>query len=260
MSSPTILFVPGFWEGPAPFAQVSSLLRGSGFPTEIAALPSTGKLSPGSPSMLDDIAAIRSAVTKLVESGKEVVMVMHSGGGFVGSNAIEGLGIKARGEAERGVIKLVFLTAAVFPEGFKLQPLPFFAIDVCLIFFCLLLCLIFFFSRDPTEFTVVQGGAMHCKSPETNLFNDLDPASAEKWTKELQPQPSEGWADTVTYCGWKDVPSVYLVCENDQVIPAPMQLQLAELAGSKVEKCGAGHMPFLSMPEKVAEVVKNAIA
>ena len=108
--------------------------------------------------------------------------------------------------------------------------------------------------------TNAQGGALHCKSPSTMLFNDLDPASAEEWTKTLQPQPSQGWDDTITYCGWKDVPSVYLVCENDQVIPPPMQLQLAELAGSKVEKCGAGHMPFLSMPEKVAEIVKNAIA
>lgn len=208
-------------------------------------------MSPGNPSMLDDIAAVRSAVTKLVESGKEVVMVMHSGGGFIGSNAIEGLGIKARGEAKGGVIKLVFLAAAVFPEGFKHSPLPFFTIDVSLILAC---------SRPNNIYKdTIQAGALHCKSPEALLFNDLDTASAEKWTKELQPQPSQGWDDTVTYCGWRDVPSVYLVCENDQVIPPPMQLQLAELAGSKVEKCGAGHMSFLSMPEKVADIVKDAI-
>ena len=101
---------------------------------------------------------------------------------------------------------------------------------------------------------------MHCKSPETLLFNDLDAASAENWTKKLSPQPSEGWDQTVTYGGWKDVPSVYLVCENDQVLPPPLQLQMAELAGSKVEQCGAGHIPFLSMPEKVVEVVRDAIA
>ena len=130
MSTPTILFVPGFWEGPAVFAQVCSLLQGYGFPTESVALASTGKLSPGNPSMLDDIATVRTAATKLVESGKKVVMVMHSGGGLIGSNAIEGLGISARGEAKGGIIKLVFLTAAVFPEGFKHSPLPFFTIDV----------------------------------------------------------------------------------------------------------------------------------
>lgn len=137
MSSPTILFVPGFWEGPAPYEHVCSLLERSGFSTEIAALKSTGKVSPGNPTMLDDIAAIRSAVEKLVESGKEVVMVMHSGGGFLGSNAIEGLGTKARGEAKGGVIKLIFVAAAVFPEGFQHQPLPFFTVDVCLILYYL---------------------------------------------------------------------------------------------------------------------------
>lgn len=60
-------------------------------------------------------------------------------------------------------------------------------------------------TRDLTEFRNVQGVALHCKSPKILLFNNIDPALAEKWTKDLQPQPSEGWDDTITYCGWKDV-------------------------------------------------------
>ena len=121
MASPTIVFVPGFWEGSAPFEKVSSILQGYGFPTRVAALPSTGKISPGNPSMLDDIAAIRSIITKLVESRQEVVMVMHSGGGLLGSSAIEGLGIKARGDAKGCVTKIIFVAAALFPEGAQLQ-------------------------------------------------------------------------------------------------------------------------------------------
>ena len=54
------------------------------------------------------------------------------------------------------------------------------------------------------------------------------------------------------------MPSVYLVCENDGCIPPPMQLQMAESAGSKVEKCKAGHMPMISVPERVAEVIMQA--
>lgn len=100
---------------------------------------------------------------------------------------------------------------------------------------------------------------MHSKSPKALLFHDLDPDLADEWEKKLQPQPSKEWDDTVTYCGCKDVPSVYLICENDQVVPAQIQHQLAGLAGSTLETCGAGHMPFLSMPEKVAAVVKGAI-
>jgi len=34
-------------------------------------------------------------------------------------------------------------------------------------------------------------------------------------------------------------------------------VQLAELAGSRIERCAAGHMVMLSMPEKVVELVKS---
>lgn len=125
--SPTILFVPGFWEGAAPFADVSSRLQSKGFQTEVALLASTGTTSPGNPSMQDDIAAIRQKVSELVEAGQEIVMVLHSGGGFLGSNAIEGLTAKAQG-GKIGVSQMVFLAAAVFPEGFEHSPLPFYDI------------------------------------------------------------------------------------------------------------------------------------
>ena len=178
----------------------------------------------------------------------------------MGSNAIEGLSLKARQakQLRGGVSKIVFLSGAVFPEGFKHAPLPFFTYDV---------------STDPVplrqsspsrevrkiwRLKLRQGGAMHCLTPEKLLFNDLDEKTAKAWVEKLQSQPASDWDDTVTYCGWKDVPSVYLVCEGDACIPPPMQLQLAETAGSKIEKCAAGHMAMVSMPEKVVELIVEA--
>ena len=82
--------------------------------------------------MEDDIAAIRSAVKSLVDQGRELVLVLHSGGGFLGSNAIEGLTLPPR-EKEGlagGVKKIVFIAGAVFVEGFEHKPLPFFKIEV----------------------------------------------------------------------------------------------------------------------------------
>ena len=130
--APTIVFVPGFWEGSAPFSHVASLLQAEGYPTEIATLPSTGTVSPGNPSMHDDVAAIRSTIINLVEKGQDVVLVLHSAGGFLGSNAIEGLSLKARQEKKLpgGVSKIVFVAGAVFPEGYTHAPLPFFTYDV----------------------------------------------------------------------------------------------------------------------------------
>jgi len=184
--------------------------------------------------MKDDIASIRTAITKFViEKEEDVILVMHSGGGFIGSNAIEGLGSRERKEKgmKGGVVKIVFLAAAVFPVGFRHGALP---------------------------FTVSEGGALYPINPRTLLFNDLSDEEAETWMKELKSQPAEGWDDTITYAGWTDVPSVYLVCEGDQCIPPPMQEQLASLAGSRVERCDAGHMVMLSLPERVVEVIRGA--
>ena len=99
---------------------------------------------------------------------------------------------------------------------------------------------------------------MHCVTPEKIMLNDLDDKAAKTWVTKLRSQPASGWDDTVSYCGWRDVSSVYLVCEGDACIPPPVQLQLAETAGSRIEKCPAGHMPMLSMPEKVVEVIVKA--
>ena len=125
--SPTVLLVPGFWEGTEPFENVSSLLAKKGLSNSFAPLVSTGTTSPGNPSMRDDIAAIRSSVEALVTAEKDVVMVLHSGGGFLGSNAIEGLSAKQRAQEglKGGVVGIVFLTGAIFPEGYEHQPLPF---------------------------------------------------------------------------------------------------------------------------------------
>ena len=130
---PTILIVPGYWEGPAPFERVASQLKTHGYQTEITELVSTGTTSPGNPSMLDDIAGVRSAVQKLVEDEeKDVILVVHSVPGMLGPSAIEGLGSKARSDVglKGGVRKIVFLAALVTLEGFTHAPLPFFEYDV----------------------------------------------------------------------------------------------------------------------------------
>ncbi|KAL8992608.1 MAG: hypothetical protein Q9169_006973, partial [Polycauliona sp. 2 TL-2023] len=79
--------------------------------------------------MKDDIASIRAAIAPLVEhEEKDVLLVLHSAGAFLGSMAIEGLGVKERKEKGKngGVKKIVFLAGAVWEEGFRHGPLPFF--------------------------------------------------------------------------------------------------------------------------------------
>jgi hypothetical protein len=99
---------------------------------------------------------------------------------------------------------------------------------------------------------------MKLTDPEKLFFNDLDLEQREKWIKKMESQPSSGWDSTITYCGWREVPSVYLICKADQALPVPVQLHMAQLAGSQIEECEAGHMVILSMPDRVVEVIKAA--
>jgi hypothetical protein len=70
----------------------------------------------------------------------------------------------------------------------------------------------------------------------------LPASEALEWSAKLHAQPAENWNGTVQYAGWRDVPSVYIVCKKDAAIPEPLQLQLASMAGSQVEVLDVGHM------------------
>lgn len=99
---------------------------------------------------------------------------------------------------------------------------------------------------------------MFCVTPEKLLFNDLSPEEASVWVEKLSCQPSSGWDDVVDYVGWKKVSSVYLVAENDAILKKDLQLQMAEMAGSQVDRCNAGHCVMIGQPEKCLEVVRKA--
>ena len=271
-SLPHILFVAGFWEGTSVFDSLVSLLRSHNYLADVIPLPSTGTKSPGNPSMKDDVAAIRKAITSTIDEDGEVLLVLHSAGAFLGSMAIEGLSVGERKEKglEGGVGKIVFLARAVWEEGFQHGPLPFFDYQVtcAIIFFSFRMKAIldaFHVLRSKVRFfeafwltPITQGDEMFCVTPEKLLFNDLSPEEAAKWVKKLSCQPPRGWDDVVDYVGWKNVPSVYLVSEGDALLNKEMQLQFAQRAASEVERCSAGHCSMIGQPERCLEVVRKA--
>lgn len=105
-----------------------------------------------------------------------------------------------------------------------------------------------------------QGGACYCVNPEVSLFSDFSEEERAKWMAELKPQPAEGWNDVVSYAGWQIVPTTYLICEGDQLLPVSLQEQCAATAKSRIERCSAGHLVQLSQPKRVIEVIKTTLA
>lgn len=111
-SKPTILLVPGSFAAGNVYAPLVSLFRAQGFSALAAQLPSSQKRYPLPPATLqDDAAHVRGIVEQLLaeEESRQVVVVAHSYGGTVATEAFEGLG--THGEGKGGVRRLVFLTA-----------------------------------------------------------------------------------------------------------------------------------------------------
>ncbi|KAG7008636.1 hypothetical protein G7Y79_00005g017770 [Physcia stellaris] len=233
---PHVVLVPGFWEGPRVYDALLRLLHKHDYQASVIPLQSTGCKSPGNPSMKDDVAFIRECIHAIVQGGggQEVLLVLHSAGAFLGSMAIKDLSVAEREAAGKkgGVAKIVFLAGAILPEGSTHGPAPFFE---------------------------YKGNEMYCVTPEKLLFNDLSAEDATEWCKTLSCQPSSGWDDTIDYAGWEKVPSVYLIAEGDAILSKDMQLEMAKVAGSEVERCSAGHCCMIGQPEKCMEVVLRAM-
>jgi pimeloyl-ACP methyl ester carboxylesterase len=122
MSRPIIVLAPGAWHTPDCFDITREQLHQRGWETEAVAYPSVGA-EPPTKGLADDAAALRSTLERLADDGKEIVLVVHSYGGVVGQNAVEGLGRKQRQAVgkEGGVVVFIYLAAFVVPKGASLK-------------------------------------------------------------------------------------------------------------------------------------------
>lgn len=89
-SKPTLILVPGAWHTPLVYTKIISLLdEAQHFKCTSITLPST--MGDPSTTLLDDITAVRDAITDETNEGRDVVLVCHSYGGAVGCSAVKGL-------------------------------------------------------------------------------------------------------------------------------------------------------------------------
>ena len=121
---PTIVLIQGSFQIPDVYSKLVQGLVYQGYPTIFPRLPSCSNTeSPNFPqvSLVDDALAIRTELVRQVEyEGKYVVVVMHSYGGLVGSEAITEDLTWAKRRAQGlpgGVIHIFFYAAFLINEG-----------------------------------------------------------------------------------------------------------------------------------------------
>jgi hypothetical protein len=118
-TKPAIVLVTGSFCLPELYNDILDPLRAKGYEIAAPALRSVVKKPGPPPTLYDDAAAIQTEVKKFADEGKDVVLIAHSYGGTVASQAVKGLSKTERemqGE-KGGIVRLGFITALVPDEG-----------------------------------------------------------------------------------------------------------------------------------------------
>ena len=141
----TVLFVHGAWGTPRVFRQIIQELQVRGYSALAPHLPTCDAAAlsedPGM-DMAADVKAVEKEIRRLVmDEGKQVLLVPHSYGGVVATEAVaEELGRKRRLAVGKpgGVIGILYVAAFVIAPGTSIEdlnggkPAPFVDVDVCL--------------------------------------------------------------------------------------------------------------------------------
>lgn len=92
------------------------------------------------------------------------------------------------------------------------------------------------------------------------FYNRCDPKDIQEAVDNLGSFPSGPLAVPVTYSAFKEIPSTYIMCKNDQALPVSVQKRMiAQGEGAfNVEECDEGHSPFLSNPGFIVDCLRRA--
>ncbi|PYI09347.1 alpha/beta-hydrolase [Aspergillus sclerotiicarbonarius CBS 121057] len=237
-STPTIVLVPGAWCTPIIYDPLRAILTSRGLPSISPAHPSIGA-EPPSKTLADDVAHLRSELVALIEEGKDVVVVLHSYGGVVGSGAVEGLGKAERAQQGKqgGVVLVVYMTAFVLPKGVSL-------VDML--------------GGQFLPFMKAEGDYVHCIGDAEAGFHDIPSEDKELWESRLTHASIAVFSGASTYEPWRDIPTAYIICEEERALPLPVQEQMAQALNTQsIYRLKSSHSPYLSMPDKLADIVEE---
>ena len=220
---PSIVFAHGLWADGSCFSKVIKLLVADGF--EVIA--TQNHLN----TVTDDAAAVR---TSLGRASGPVVLVGHSYGGTV---------ITAAGTDDR-VEALVYICALAPEDGDTTQ-------------------------ADQTKFPQTPV-FQHIEMADGRLFlrpagipdfaGDLpDEEQRLVWATQMAPL-AELFSQPVVGAAWKSKPTYYIVGSEDRTVQPELQRFLAQRMGAKVTELASSHVPMLSQPESVYEVIRDAAA
>jgi pimeloyl-ACP methyl ester carboxylesterase len=91
-----------------------------------------------------------------------------------------------------------------------------------------------------------------------SFAGDVESGKAQFMADSQVPWGVDALQGAVTAPAWRKKPSWYLVATEDRMIPPPAQRLMAKRADSTVVEAPASHSIYVSRPEAVAAIIKQA--
>jgi pimeloyl-ACP methyl ester carboxylesterase len=89
---------------------------------------------------------------------------------------------------------------------------------------------------------------------------DVDPAHARVMHAVQQPLHTNSLGQEMGAPAWKSLPTWYMVAENDEAIPPDAERQFAQRMGATTVEVASSHVPMVSHPDAVVELIQTAAA
>ncbi|WP_445165889.1 alpha/beta hydrolase [Mycolicibacterium sp. Dal123E01] len=217
---PVLLLVHGAWLGAWSWEKVQPGLTARGWEVHTVDLPSLADLGGPRFGLHDDAAMVRERIREI---GRPVVVVAHSYGGAVATQAAAGL---------TNVQHIVYVCGFVLDIGESVIQLS-----------------------GTVPWWNVDGDTMTTHDTREVLFTGVSQEDSDRAIARLRPFTYAAITETLTAAAWHSVPSTYIVCENDTALP--YQDAFASRT-SRVRHLPTGHMPLLSTPLELADLIVEA--
>jgi pimeloyl-ACP methyl ester carboxylesterase len=92
-----------------------------------------------------------------------------------------------------------------------------------------------------------------------SFAGDLPAGQAAFMADSQVPWGVNALGGTISEAAWRIKPSWYLLTTEDRMIPPPAQRAMAERTGATVTEVPASHSVYVSQPEAVASLIKQAV-
>src|SRR5450830_101236 len=216
----TVVLVHGAFADGSSWDKVIPLLQAKGLKVVAVQNPLT--------SLADDVAAAQRVID--AQTGR-VILVGHSWGGTVITQAGTSDKVKA----------LVYVAAFAPSEGEAVGALG------------------KEYAVPPGVATLQMDAAgylwLPADSVARNFAQDVAPATAALIAATQGPINAKAFGEPVTVAAWRNKPNYYIVAKQDRMIAPELEQAFARKLNAVTTVLNTSHVPMVSQPEKVAEVI-----